>query len=90
MVQRRVIAISALNQSFAIAERSIKVWHRECTKSGCNEVKFATEDTPMAVSKKSLPTASPAAKTTKTKSDKATEVTPLTSTNLKPAMYSRF
>jgi hypothetical protein len=50
MVQRRVIAISALNQSFAIAERSIKVWHRECTKSGCNEVKFATEDTPIAVS----------------------------------------
>jgi hypothetical protein len=44
----------------------------------------------MAVSKKSLPTAAQTAKIAKTKSDKATEVTPLTGTNLKPAMYSRF
>jgi hypothetical protein len=38
----------------------------------------------MAVTKKSLPTATPA-KTPKTKSDKTVEVTPLTSTNLKTA-----
>lgn len=41
----------------------------------------------MAVSKKSMPTAAPAAKITKTKSDKATEITPIAGSKLKTAMY---
>ena len=41
----------------------------------------------MAVSKKSLPTSTPAAKPTKTKSDKTTATTPLTSSNLKAPMF---
>lgn len=48
------------------------------------QCKFSIEDTLMAVTKKSLPTATPA-KTPKTKSDKTVEVTPLTSSNLKTA-----
>ena len=39
----------------------------------------------MAVSKKSMPTAAPAAKITKTKSDKASEITPIAGSKLKTA-----
>jgi hypothetical protein len=60
------------------------VWPAECTKQKCKEFKFIIEDTPMAVSKKTISNA-PSAKTTPTRSDKAAEVTPLTPSNLKTA-----
>jgi hypothetical protein len=56
---------------------------------GAGEVKFIIEDTPMAVSKKSLPISSPIAKTTKTKSYKSAEVSPITSASLKTANGDR-
>jgi len=71
-----------------VARRLIRaaVWHSECSKAGCStKSNLNIEDTPMAVTKKSVTDSTPAAKTPKTKAEKASATTPAAPSKMKTA-----